>query len=227
MKKLLLPALFALCITACGADTPTTLTYNVSFDTENTDRMNDLSLATRKVIERRLARIDGRLFDYDVKYNEETEETTIEVVVDSPESADVINAEMVAPFTFEFRTLVDEGQQTDSDIPVENMGYFRATGITKDDIDWVIGETTDTPEKTGRVLIGFNEAGIPKAKTLFTENEDVTIGIFARDRLIAAIPNPPKDFEQVIAIEGLPTGELAKVFADDMNVGIHMTFTKL
>lgn len=223
MKKVFLPALFALCLTACGGGTPTTLSYNVIFTTDNPDRMTDLSLATRHIVERRLARLDGALFDYDVDYDEETAETIISVEVDSEESAMALNEEMTAPFTFEVRTLI-EGEPEDGDIPVERVGYFRASGIDKTDIDWVVGETTEPPLNQGRVLIGFTDEGVEKAKALFADNTDNTIGMFVRDRLAAAIQGSPDEFERVLAITGLPSGEIAKVFADDMNVGIHMTF---
>lgn len=221
MKKLLTPALFALLITACGG-TPTTLSYNVTFTTDNTDRMNDLSLATRHVIERRLGRLEGNLLDYDVAYDKETSVTMIDVKVDSSKAAKVLNEEMTAPFTFEVRYLVTE--PTDGDIEAEGVGYFRASGIDKSDVDWVFGETINPPLNRGRVTIGFIDESTEKMQTLFTEQEGNTIGLFVRNRLTAAV-QISNDFEKLLVIDGLPSGEIAKIFADDMNVGIHMTFT--
>jgi hypothetical protein len=185
--------------------------------------MTDLSLATRHVIERRLARLEGNLIDYDIDYDEESQVTTIGVRVDNANAAEALNEEMTAPFTFEVRYLVKEFQE--GDIDTETVGIFRATGINKSHVDWVIGQTTEPPLNRGRVLIGFTDESQEQMQTLFTEQKGNTIGLFVRDRLTAAV-SIDKDFEKVLVIEGLPSGEIAKIFADDMNVGIHMTFTQ-
>jgi len=222
MKKLLAPALFALLITACGGATPTTLSYNVTFTTDNTDRMNDLSLATRHVIERRLGRLEGNLLDYDVAYDKETKVATIDIEIDDNKVASVLNEEIITPFTFEVRYLVKE--PTDGDIEVEGMGFFRVSTIGKSDVDWVIGETTEPPLNRGRVTIGFKDESVESMQALFAEQAGNTIGLFVRNRLTAAV-QITDEFEKILVIEGLPSGEIAKIFADDMNVGIHMTFT--
>lgn len=221
MKQLLFSAAFALLITACSG-TPTILTYDVTFTTDNADRMTDLSLATRHVIERRLSRLDGNLIDYDIDYNKETKETTIEVEVDNAKAAQILNEEMTAPFDFEVRYLVKEAQE--GDIDVEGVGSFRATGIQKESVDWVIGQTTEPPLNRGVVMIGFTDESVENMKELFVEQAGNTIGLFVRNRLTAAV-QITDEFEKVLVIEGLPSGEIAKIFADDMNVGIHMTFT--
>lgn len=224
MKRTLLPALFVLLLTACTSD-PTTLSYNVTFDTKDNARRNDLSLATRHVIERRLERLGGFLLDYDIAHDDETDTTQIDVRIDDPDAAKALDAEMLAPFHFELRYLVSEPQE--GDIAVEGTGHFRASGIGKPDVDWVIGETTEPPLNRGRVLIGFTDEGSVKMEQLFTEQNGNTVGLFVRERLTAAVKIAAEDFDRVMVIEGLPSGELAKVFADDMNVGIHMTFSPL
>ena len=196
MKKLIAPVLFALFLTACG-NVPTTLTYDVTFTTEDPGRMTDLSLATRHVIERRLARLEGNLIDYDIDYDEESQVTTIGVRVDNANAAEALNEEMTAPFTFEVRYLVKEFQE--GDIDTETVGIFRATGINKSHVDWVIGQTTEPPLNRGRVLIGFTDESQEQMQTLFTEQKGNTIGLFVRDRLTAAV-SIDKDFEKVLVI---------------------------
>jgi hypothetical protein len=222
MKKLLVPTLFALLLTACSG-IPTTLTYDVTFTTEDSGRMTDLSLATRHVVERRLARLKGNLIDYDVDYNKEEKSTIISVEVDNAKAAKALNEEMTTPFTFEVRYHVEEHQE--GDIAVEGAGSFRETGIEKSDVDWVIGQTTEPPLNRGRILIGFTDESAPAMQTLFEEQKGNTVGLFVRGRLAAAV-QINEEFEKVLIIEGLPSGEIAKVFADDMNVGIHMIFTQ-
>ena len=221
MKKTSLIAVLAVLITACSS-VATVLTYSVTFTTENPGRMTDLSLATRHVVERRLARLGGDLIDYDIDFDKESQVATIGLEVDNAKAAKALNKEMVTPFTFEVRYLADEF--VEGDIQVEGAGSYRATGITKDDVDWVIGESIEPILDRGRVLIGFTDEGAPKVQKLFEEQAGNTIGLFVRGRLTAAV-QIQDTFEKVLVIEGLPSSEIANVFADDMNVGIHMVFT--
>lgn len=221
MKKVFIPLVFALLLSACNQ--PKTLTYDVTFTTDNPDRMNDLSLATRHVIERRLERFDAHLIDYDVAHNTETKETEIEVQVDNADAAQFLNEKLTEPFSFEIRYLADEEQE--GDIYVENVGYFRPTDIVKEDIDWVLGQALDGPQQSGRVVIGFTDVGVEKMQNIFDNQDGSTIGIFVRNMLTASLKIEEGTIERTIAIDGVPSGDLAKVFADDVNVGIHMTFT--
>ena len=219
MKKFLVSAAFALCLTACG---PATLTYTIDFTTDNTDRKADLSIALHQVIERRLSRLEGALLDYDVDNNKETDVTTVTVKVDSAGSAEALNAELTEPFSFEVRFLAKD--TAEGDIAVEGVGSFRATGVAKEDIDWVLGDAGDEVLKTGRVIIGSTDRGAEKMKTVFRDQSENSIGLFVRGRLAASMAVAKgMQFDRVIDIPGLPSADLAKVFADDMNVGIHMT----
>ncbi len=220
MKKILLPAIFLLLLSACSR--PVTLTYSVEFTTDNRERMADLTLALQRVIERRLTRLQGSLLDYDVDYDAETEETRIAIEVDNAEAGKALNEEMTAPFDFEVRYLAPDEQE--GDIVVEETGSFRATSVTKKDIDWVIGSTEDEVRRTGRVTIGFTDEGVEKMQKIFTEQNGNTIGLFLRGRLTASMSTESVEFSRIIEIPGLPSDALARIFADDMNVGIHMLF---
>ncbi len=224
MKRLLLITSFALLISGCGGSK--TLTYSVQFDTTDISRRNDLSLSARKVVERRLERLNGTLNNFDLTFDEKTDATTIMLEVGNTKAADALNEEMTAPFNFELRSLASEHQ--DGDIDVENVGSFRATGITGTDVDWVEGQTIEPPLSRGRILIGFTEAGRQKIQTLFQEQKGNTIGIFVRERLAASVGAVEgSEVQNVLVIDGVPSGDLAKVFADDMNTGIHMTFSPI
>lgn len=222
MKKLLLPAFFALYLAACG-NQPTTLSYNVTFDTENPDRMNDLSLATRHVMERRLAAMEASIIDYDVAHNKETFETQISVEVDRSDAAKQLNLELTTPFNFEVRYLVED--EAEGDIYIENTGNFRSTGVTGSDVDWVIGEAVPGPQNLGKIIIGFTDEGVARMQQVFAEQNGTNIGLFVRNRLMASMQLDGESITRTIEIPGVPSGDLAKVFADDMNVGIHMIFT--
>ncbi len=223
MKKTLFPVLFTLLLAACNQ--PTTLTYDVQFTTDNPNRMTDLSLATRNVVERRLARLGGNLIDYDVAHNKETLETTISIEVDNKNAAQQLNTEMTEPFLFEVRYLVETEQE--GDIAVEGLGAFRATGIQQEHIDWVLGDAMPGPQNQGIVTIGFTDEGVAMMQSVLAQREGTTLGLFIRNMLTASMKVNGNDITRTIQIPGVPSADLAKVFADDMNVGIHMTFSPI
>lgn len=222
MKHVLLAASFVLLLTGCGGGTAT-VEYDVSFPTtDNPDRMAALTLATRNVMERRLARLGSSIIDYDIEHDKEEGTTVISVEIDDKDAAKKMNEEMLSPFSFEFRALVEQAQE--GDIEVEGVGAFRSTGIGMADIDWVLGETLEGPLKKGAVVIGFTDEGMERVKEIFPEYVEQTVGIFVRDRLTASITLSEDQIGRTVIIGGIPNGEIAKVFADDMNTGIHMLF---
>lgn len=221
MKKLITSALFVLLLTACNQSK--TLTYDVTFTSDDPSRMNDLSLATRHVIERRLSVQEAGLIDYDVSHNKETKETQIIVEIDDAGAADILNEQLTEPFLFEVRYLAEDEQE--GDIVVEGKGNFRATGVQNEHIDWVLADAVQGPLNQGKIVIGFTDEGVEKMQSIFTEKEGVEIGLFVRNMLTASLSINGDSITRTIEISGVPSAELAKIFADDVNVGIHMTFT--
>lgn len=223
MKKYLLTAFLAALVTACGPQ-PGTLSYSVEFDTESQDLMAALTLALRGVTERHLASLEANLIDYDVRHTQETGETTVEIEIDDSDAIDALNTRLTDSLQFEIRYLADDQQE--DDIAVEGTGNFRATGVDGEDVDWVFGDAMDGPLNQGKLTIGFTEAGAKEMKTLFETRNEGTIGIFVRGQVVAILKINDEEFTQVIEIPGVPSADLAKVVADDMNVGIHMTLTR-
>ncbi|MCA9370586.1 MAG: hypothetical protein KC680_01335 [Candidatus Peregrinibacteria bacterium] len=222
MKRFPFFVAFALFLTACG---PATLSYNITFDTDNAARMTDLSLALRRVTERRLARLEANLTDFDVDHNKETLETSVSIEVDSTKAAAQLNDELLAPFSFEMRYVVDPETEEEGDITVEGLGSFRATGVEGTHIDWVLGEAMEGPLDQGKVIIGFTDEGVSRMQNVLHERDGTTIGLFVRGRLTASLQVDGDSITRTIEIPGLPSAELANIFADDMNVGIHMTLS--
>ncbi|MBM3231435.1 hypothetical protein FJZ28_03860 [Candidatus Peregrinibacteria bacterium] len=223
MKRLIVSTAFGLLLAGCGGSG--ILTYNVRFDTTDKVRMTDLTQAAQKVMERRLARLNGGLMDFDIEYVEASNTTTITAEVDPAAVAEALNEEMTAPFSMEIRIGVPEAQE--GDITVEGQGIFRATGVAGTDIDWVLAGSDEDALKKGNVIIGFTDEGVEKMQKLFKEFDGKPMGIFARGRLAAKIQLDKQKIERTISIRGLPSREIADVFADDMNVGLHMTFERV
>jgi len=61
---------------------------------------------------------------------------------------------------------------------------------------------------------------------LFSEHSGEDIGLFIRNQLAANFAINQDSFGGAITIPNVPSAELAQIFADDMNVGINMTFTQ-
>ena len=223
MKRLLLITAFASLLAGCGS--PVSVAFNVVFDTTDKNVMTELSTAAQHVMERRLAALDGNLIDYKVDYDEKTNATKITAEMDTQEHADALKAQMIAPFTIDVRVTADKAQ--DGDIEIKGQGIFRSTDVTKEDFDWLIGNATQGDAlKHGQVTIGFTEEGAKKMRTLFKKYDGKTMGIFVRGMLVAKVKLQGEKIEKTITIKGVPSREIAEVFADDMNVGLHMTFTE-
>lgn len=226
MKRALVFSALALVLVGCGS--PATLSYDIAFDTQDKARMNDLTQSAQRVMERRLTRLEGELLGFGVDYSESENRTVIDAEVSPQEAANALNEEMTAPFVFEIR--VGEETEQEGDIVVEGMGPFRATGVTGDDIDWVLSGDDEAAENAlpkGTITIGFTDEGVKKMENLFAANAGKPMGIFVRERLAARISLNDEHITRTITIRGIPSREIADVFADDINVGLHMTFTLL
>lgn len=226
MKRAFVFSALALVLVGCGS--PTTLSYNITFDTQDKSRMNDLTQSSQRVMERRLARLGGELLGFHVDYTESENRTVIDVEVEPKEAADQLNAEMTEPFVLEVR--VGEETEQEGDILVEGMGPFRATGVTGSDIDWVLSGDDEAAENAlpkGAITIGFTDEGVKKMQELFQKDSGKPMGIFVRGRLAAKINLSNERITRTITIRGVPSREIADVFADDINVGLHMTFELL
>ena len=64
-------------------------------------------------------------------------------------------------------------------------------------------------------------------KDLFAESEGKNIGIFIRNQLVSKLLVDTDELIDDIIITDIPTVQLANVFADDVNVGLHVTFTPI
>ncbi len=220
MKKFLLPALFALILTACGESS--TISMTGTFVTGGKDDKAELILATKSIAERRLARLDADLVDFDVTYNDDNT-ADISISGSDKEAMQQLLMEMTTPFVIELRLEAEEFQE--GDIEVENLGFFRTTGIGNEDISWVLSRTMEGALEQGEVMIQFTEQGATKMQELFAGNVGKSVGLFIRGQLTANFAIQSENFGTSIVIPNVPSPELAKIFADDMNVGINMTFS--
>lgn len=220
MKKALLLSISCLLLSACTAGTE--LTYLLQFDTEDAARQTMLTAAAVNVVKRRTVRLEEDLPEVGISEKEEGTALTVEV---ASESADVLHEELIAPFVVDFMVQAEEGETFDA--TVEGHGNFRKTELAGEHIDVVAPRQDETDATKGRLVLAFTQTGSQVMQTVFTENKGKYIGLFVRGQLAAKIMVEETVPQEAIIISGLPSVELAEVFADDVNVGLHVTFIPL
>lgn len=216
MKRILLALSTLLLLTACRS---TALEYELAFDVQDQARQTVLAAASLRVIERRLANIGEEPLDIDI----ETKDGRVRLIVKLEEEtvADILNDHLTEPF--ELLIMRQTKTEEDADIVVEGHGGFQETGLTEEHIKWL--EASEDEGGKGRVTISFTEAGRTLMAELFAENKGKYIGLFVRERLISKLLVDTDELKDDIIISDIPTVKLARVFADDVNVGLHVTFT--
>lgn len=215
MKRLFLCLALLPLLTACGN---TSVRYDVQLDTEDEERSGALLFASLRVIERRMANLGEEILDLDIKPVGEGNHIYVEA--NEKAALDVLTELITASFDLH---IMKESSEEEADQVVEGHGGFQKTGINHDHILWL--KATEELGGKGRVTISFSEEGRDSMAKLFEENEGKSIGIFVRNQLVSKLLVDTNELKDDIVITDIPTVQLANVFADDVNVGLHVTFT--
>lgn len=208
-----------LLLAACGA---TKTAYEISFDIPDAEQQSSLTLASLRVIERRLSRMGDQLLEQDMKTREQ--EVIIALRIRDKEASETLTAELVKPFTL---AVMEQSPEKTADTIVEGHGGFRATDITQEHLQWVEARTNGPEGKQGMVILYFTPEGRTRMQKIFRKNKGKAIGIFVRGQLVSKLMVDTDIVQDDIVIQNIPSYEIARVFADDMNVGLHVTFTPL
>ena len=217
MKRFLPLAICSLVLVGCSS---TEVRYRVTLNVPPQTDQAALLKTTMAVIERRLDRLEQTLKNQSVEHG--TGSVILKLAVADQETANILNEELTQPFKLRIMKQVpdDQGQ-----LEVQGHGSFAETGITETDMVWA--EAAEDAKKKGVVRLIFTPAGREKLSTLFRESKGGSIGIFVRDRLISKLTVHTDVLDEHIVIREIPNAELARVFVDDLNVGLHVTFTPL
>ncbi len=222
MKRLLATLTLSLLLASCGQQT---VKLKVTFDTKDPTLRADLSTAALHVIQGRLQGMKKELLGKTVLEDGDTETITLRVA--DADTATKLRERLTAPFTMEIMKQVDEGQ---GDVKTDKNGEFKATGLTTRSFDWVtVGPAVTENGKTmGSVILTFTGDGQKLLKDIFAKNSGGTIGVFVRGILMSKKLIDKADSTLTsISVDGIPSPGLAAAFADDSNVGLHVTFTPL
>lgn len=219
MPRLVFLLLTLFLLTACGA---TKVAYKISFDIDDTEQQSTLTLASMRVIERRLSRMGDQLLEQDMKTRDQ--EVIISLNIRDKEASETLKVELVKPFTL---SVMEQSPEKTADTVVEGHGGFRTTDITQEHLQWVEARAHGPERKQGMVILYFNPDGRALMQKIFKRNKGKAIGIFVRGQLVSKLTVETDKVEDDIVIQNIPSYEIARVFADDMNVGLHVTFTPL
>jgi preprotein translocase subunit SecD len=217
------PLVFGLCaaiLAGCGG--PTTVAYTLTFDTRDPGVTEQLSKAAIRVMERRLDRLGADMTKQEIV--KEGDEVHVTIGVSDSASAKALTDELTSPFDLQIMAQVDSA--SGADVTVEGFGSFAKTGVTGDDLEYVVS-SLDPATKGGVVRIPFTEEGLAKMRRVFQDNVGKNLGLFVRGKLVSALEVKDAELPNPLVIDGVPDAELASIFADDVNVGTHVTVSPL
>ncbi len=217
MKKLF-PLLLgvALACSAC-APKPVTLTYDLSF-TEGTtpSRQMVLTRAVESVVKRKLKTLDADSVLVRTTLSASgVGLLTLQALSDQKE---MIQGLLNEKFTFEIKGEKKPLQKGETPSPQN----WEATGLQGDMLMWASDEGMANGKSA--VVLEFTDEGKKILATVFQRYQGKSIGIFVRDILVSKLTVDGKVDPDRIAITGVPSAQVAKIFVDDVNVGLHVSF---
>lgn len=217
MKRIVSFVFATLLLAACAAGSGT-LRYTLTFDTDDAARQKQLTEAVTRVMERRAAALQAKAVRNSVAV--EGGKTVLTVALDDAAAVAPFAEGLAVPFTFRIMRQAEAGEK--AAITLEQFGAFAETGVTEDHVDWLTAGTGPQTLK-GSVTIAFTPEGKDLLKKMFESTKGKKVALFVRGRLVSQLVSDGKS-EENIQIAGIPSPDLAAVFADDVNVGAHVTF---
>ncbi|MEI8230204.1 MAG: hypothetical protein WCG83_03620 [Candidatus Peregrinibacteria bacterium] len=216
MRRILLPFAFLLLLAGCG--TPAPVRLRLTLHTADPAQRTELIGAAQRVITSRLVRITEE--KPAIAMTTEGSGALLSVTIADPKIADEITQEMLRPFSL---MLMLKSTGSGGDIQVQNVGWFTKTDITEKEVTWV--QSGQTTGRQSEVAIRFTADGQKRMEALFKGNQGRSIGLFVRGKLMSILPSTGKAPGENLMITGIPSPEIAAIFADDVNVGTLVTFS--
>lgn len=220
MRRLSFALAIPLVLAACASQH--TARFALSFDITDKSVQQSLTATSMRVIARRVEHLNEKM----LASNTETKGsgTTISVTLSTADGVATLIQELTSPF--KVRVMAQTGSGETADITVRDRGGFRETGITEKDLQWVDARKNPANDK-GEVRLDFTKDGQKKMQALFKQIIGHDIGLFVRDKLVSQLHVQTDSPPESIVIHDVPSADIAQVFADDMDVGLHVTFTSL
>ncbi|MBI1812547.1 hypothetical protein HY285_00795 [Candidatus Peregrinibacteria bacterium] len=217
MKKFFSILFVALMLAACSKNV-SMVRYHITIVPANDPHGPLLIEAAQRVINRRVGAMNAKVLQAQTKVS--AEQTTFAETLSDPTLNAKLTQQLQGPFSFRLMRKIDKGETPDLTTPAGDG--FVETGVTEKDVEW-IAAGSDPGTSTGNVDIAFTSGGQQKLKTLFLQTKGKLLGLFLRGHLVSMVTSTG-DAKTSIAITGIPSAILAGIFADDVNVGVHVQF---
>lgn len=196
--------------------------YRITIRQAGVSHAAELQKAAVRVVERRAERLGQKLSAESVKASGSG--AVMQFALQDPAVGEALTQELTAPFSF--RVMV-EAPREQADVWNEKGGMgFRETGVTEQHVTWVAA--TVSPDRTkGAAVILLTPEGQALLQKAFAGNQGKQMALFVRGVLMSRKKIGPEDQKASIQIDNIPSPAVASIFADDMNVGLHVTFQAL
>lgn len=207
----------SLLLIACSSRS---VAFKLDINADDAAKRSELVFASMRVIERRLKRIGERITEHDIR--SENGMPVIDLTLSDPIAVELLTEEMEQPFTMRIMHETEDGDGS-ADAIVAGHGGFRETGVTERHILWAEAQEDDDPAR-GRIVLMFTEEGRKIMRDVFTEHMGTYLGLFLRGKLMSKMLVESNVLRDDIVIRDIPSPEISSVFADDVNVGLYVTF---
>ncbi len=191
--------------------------YQVTIVSSVPQERSELLAAAVRVVQRRLAAAG----DADALVAPDAKEI-ITAVSTSPAALAELSQQLLQPFSLKIMEQVPEAE---AELIVQQHGGFASTGVDEDFITKAVASVME--DGKGQVALSLSPEGKERMDAVFRKNKGQFIGLFVRDRLMSLLKVESDDAKQTLTIAGIPSADIANQFADDVNVGLHVTFTPL
>ena len=222
MKTLLRSSLVlsVLVLSACSAFSASeNLAFKVTFDANvESASKEDLGRAVNRVIERRVESMNGKVTD--LKNTLTDAGADVSFTISPGKLAAPLTDQLVSPFSFQLMRAAKATEKPD--LTIAEKGGYMQMGVTEKDVLWLYAGQDDATKK-GWVRILFTEEGKKKVKDALSQTKGMQVALIVRNQLVSTFQSQGVGRENIM-IDGVPTAELAGIFADDVNVGVHASF---
>lgn len=220
MKKTLF-AIGVLVLAGCSSSSETRLDIDLSMDVTDTALVSSLLTASQKVVERMTYAIEDKAPIVSMENIDTNPRMNVVLFLETTKA--ILSEQLKRPFSLRLMRTAAEGEE--ADLSTEQWGDFMETGIDQNLIYWVTAEP-DT-DGTAKITILFSEEGQDELGEFFAENHGERVGLFVHSGLVSTYIVQEDGLKDAIVITGIPSLELASIFSDDVNVGLHVTFTPI
>lgn len=202
-----------------GCNTSNTLTAAATVDSTNSGRIIELIQAAERVLTRRLAGAEVKNAVVSVAPTSGNKAT---VTIKLPDAAAVETGTRILSEEFTFDLRLEDGTVKNAEgVDVPN---WVATGINGSHLVWIQPIRDQETNDVGVELL-FSDDGRQILNKIFAENVGKDLGIFVRDLLVSKLSIPAEPIGESIIISGIPSAKVAEIFADDVNVGLHVSYS--